>query len=353
MLKKKLFGQIDGEDVFLFQLSMGSITVEIMNYGCTVVSVFTPDRNGRKQNIVAGFRYLPQYESDHPYFGCVVGRYANRISKGKFALDGETWQLSLNEGSNHLHGGFSGFNKKVWRIEQEIETDEQCNVTFCYISEDGEEGYPGNLKVYVSYRLTHHNCLIIDYSAETDKPTIVSLTNHSYFNLSGFEQESIASHSLQIHADSYTKKNIHNTPSGEIKPVLNTPFDFTTPKRIGQHLGELTADMGYDINYVLNNNHHTLAEAASLYDPISGRLLTMSTNMPGMQLYTANRWDRTIVGYQDKAYCQHGAVALETQAFPDAPNHPGFPSPVLRPGELYAKTTSFCFQVVKPLANTG
>ncbi|WP_121357233.1 aldose epimerase family protein [Flavisolibacter nicotianae] len=353
MLSKQLFGRLKGEDVFLFQLTIGDVAVEIMNYGCTIVSILTPDRKGNKQNIVAGFRHLSDYAADHPYFGCVVGRFANRIAGGRFTLDGKTWQLSLNDGVNHLHGGFSGFNRKVWQVESMIDSDEQCGVTFSYFSRDGEEGYPGNLRVFISYRLTNENCLIVDYRASTDKPTIVSLSNHSYFNLSGFVQESISDHYLKINADYYTVKNENNTPSGVIERVRDTPFDFTTSKPIGQYIGELTAERGYDHNYVLNNNRRTSATAASLYEPFSGRLMTVYTNMPGMQLYTANWWDGTLAGYHGNVYHQHSAVALETQAFPDAPNQPGFPSAVLRPGELYAKTTSFHFQTANQPVDTG
>ncbi len=343
MLSKKLFGRIKGEEVFLFQLSNSEIDVEITNYGCTIVSLFTPDRKGAKSNIVAGFKDLPSYESEHPYFGCIVGRYANRIAQGRFSLDGKSWQLPLNDGVNHLHGGFCGFNRKLWKIDEMIEQEDRCGVTFSYESKDGEEGYPGNLQVSVSYLLTNDNVLIIQYMATTDQPTIISLTNHSYFNLSGFEQETIHDHDLQINADSYTVKNESNTPSGEMASVKDTPFDFSSPQKIGRYIHVLEKDMGYDHNFVLNNDHRTPALAATLSDTSSGRVVKLFTNMPGMQVYTANWFDGTVRGYQGKAYQKHSAVALETQAFPDAPNQPSFPSAVLRPGEQYSKQTVFEF----------
>ena len=354
MLSKKLFGHIKGEEVYLFQLSNGEVDAEITNYGCTIVSLFSPDVNGIKSNIVAGFKDLAEYESDHPYFGCIVGRYANRIAKGKFTIDDKTWQLPLNDdGVNHLHGGLHGFNRKLWKIEEIINEEDKCGVTFSYVSKDGEEGYPGNLEVSVSYLLTKENLLIIQYTAVTDQPTIISLTNHSYFNLSGFEQETIHDHFLQINAEKYTVKNEFNTPSGEMASIKDTPFDFSSPQKIGQYIHELETDMGYDHNFVLNNDHRTPALAATLFEPASGRVLKVFTNMPGMQVYTANWWDGTITGYQDKPYQKHGAVALETQAFPDAPNQLQFPSAVLRPGEQYSKQTTFQFLVEKQTAENS
>ncbi len=345
MLSKEIFGSINKEEVFLFRLTKGEVAVEITNYGCSIVSIFTPDRNGKKSNIVAGFNKLSQYASEHPYFGCIVGRYANRIAKGRFTLDGESWQLPLNDGVNHLHGGFQGFNRKLWAVEETIEEEDQCGIRFSYLSKDGEEGYPGNLQVSVSYLLTNDNQLITQYEATTDRPTIISLTNHSYFNLSGFEQETIHDHYLQVNADAYTVKNENNTPSGEIASVRGTPLDFSVPQKIGRQIHQLETDRGYDHNFVLKNDHQTPAEAATLYEPLSGRSVKLFTNMPGMQVYTANWWDGSLTGYQGKAYQKHGAIALETQAFPDAPNHSHFPSAVLRPGERYARQTRFQFEV--------
>ncbi|HEX8334133.1 MAG TPA: aldose epimerase family protein, partial [Segetibacter sp.] len=239
--------------------------------------------------------------------------------------------------------GFHGFNKKVWEVERTIENDDNAGIVFSYLSKNGEEGYPGNLSVTVTYLLNRNNELSIQFNAVTDEATIVSLTNHSYFNLSGFEDNTIHNHILQINADSYTVKNDNNTSSGEIALTEETPLHFYTPKTIGEDIHQLESDMGYDHNFVLKNDHQNLDLAAQLYHEGSGRLLKIFTNQPGVQMYTANWWDGTVVGYQDKPYKKHGAVALETQAFPDAPNHPSFPNAVLKPGEVYNKLTVFKF----------
>ena len=345
MLAKNVFGYIEEKEVALFHLSNGVMEVEITNYGCTIVSISTPDRKGQKANVVAGFDKLSPYLSEHPYFGCIVGRFANRIAKGRFTLDGKTYQLPLNDGLNPLHGGLQGFNRKLWQVEETIDEPQQCGVKFSYESKNGEEGYPGNLQVSVLYLLTQDNRLVMQYEATTDQSTVISLTNHSYFNLSGFEEKTIHDHYLQVNADEYTIKNENNTPSGELASVKNTPLDFVSPQKIGQHIHLLEKDMGYDHNFVLKNDGQTPSLAATLSDASSGRELKVYTNMPGMQVYTANWWDGTLNGYQGKAYQKHGAVALETQAFPDAPNQPHFPSAVLRPGERYSKQTIFQFSV--------
>jgi aldose 1-epimerase len=344
-LLKKPFGSVEGQEVSLFSLSNGELDVELTNYGATIVSIFTPDRQGRKSNIVSGFKELKPYQQDHPYMGCVVGRYANRIAYGRFELEGVSYQLPVNDGLNHLHGGFTGFNRKVWSIDSVIEEEGAAGIQFSCTSKGGEEGYPGNLKVAVLYMLTEDNQLQIHYKATTDKPTIISLTNHTYFNLSGFEKETIYDHYLHVNARTYTVKNERNTPSGELAGTLGTPLDFHKPKRIGADIHELKTDRGYDHNYVLEYGTGEVKEAAGLYEPESGRRLRVLTNQPGIQVYTANWWDGTLVGYQGKPYQQHGAVALETQAFPDAPNHPHFPDPVLRQGEVYTRATIFQFSV--------
>lgn len=324
-----------------FNLSNGVVDVVLCNYGCTIVSINVPDRDGEKANVVAGFSDPKDYLKDHPYFGSTVGRYANRIAFGKFKIDDEEYQLPVNNDPNHLHGGVSGFSKKLWQAEQHSD-----GITFSYISPDGDEGYPGNLHVSVSFSLTNNNGLKITYSATTDKSTIINLTNHSYFNLSGFETSTIHDHQLKIYAESYTIKNDNNVPSGEIKPVSNTPYDFTNGKPIGRDINLLVTDMGYDINYVLDNKTDEPALAAELYEPLSGRLMKVFTDQPGMQLYTSNWWDGSLIGQQNKPYQKHGAVALETQAFPDAPNHSNFPSTILRRGEVYHTETIYQFSVV-------
>lgn len=327
-----------GDGVQLFNLSDGAIDVVLCNYGCTIVSINVPGKDGKKKNVVAGFSNPELYKKDHPYFGSTIGRCANRIAYGKFKIDETEYQLATNDNLNHLHGGINGFNRKLWRSEQNA-----GGMTFSYVSRDGEEGYPGNLYVSVSFSLTGDNSLRVTYTATTDRSTIVSLTNHSYFNLSGFESPTIHDHFLKVYAGNYTVKNANNVPSGEIRTVSNTPYDFTSPKLIGKDLDLLTTDRGYDINYVLDNKTSAPVLAAELYEPESGRLLKVFTDQPGMQVYTANWWNGSLVGQQNKTYDQHGAVALETQAFPDSPNHLSFPDTILRPGQVYRSETAYQF----------
>jgi len=330
-------------NIFLYKLSNGNIEVAISNYGCTIVSINVPDLRGQKANIVAGFENFSDYAKDHPYLGCIVGRYANRIAFGKFKIEDTEYNLPVNNDKNHLHRGYNGFNKKVWKPEIEIKDPDRTGVQFSYTSEDGEEGYPGNLKVLVEYVLTAEDELVINYEAVTDKPTIVNLTNHSYFNLSGFQTPTIYDHLLKINANRYTEKNENNVPTGCFKSVLNTPYDFLQFKAIGEHIHLLKDDMGYDISYVLDNR----SPAVELYEPVSGRLVKIFTDRPGVQVYTANWWDGTLKGSHNQPYVQHAAVALETQAFPDAANHPQFPGTVLYPGQVFKTKTIFQFGVVK------
>jgi aldose 1-epimerase len=319
--------------------------VDIINYGCTVVSITVPDRLGIRKNIVAGFDDLQQYLQVHPYFGCVIGRYANRIAFGKFRIDGIEYALSVNDPPNHLHGGFKGFDKKVWQVANTIEESHRTGISLSYSGKDGEEGYPGNLKAVVTYFLTEENKLHIQYSATTDKPTIVNLTNHSYFNLTAFEEQTVYNHQLRILADNYLVKNEYNVPSGEIASVKDGIMDFTTTKQIGTHINLFPKDRGYDHTYVVNKQNHEVELAAELLDPGSGRLLRVFTDQPGIQVYTANWWDGSLKHSSGNAYHKHAAIALEAQAFPDAPNHPNFPNTILRPGETYRATTIFQFLV--------
>ena len=337
------FGAFNGALVKLYKLSNNSMDVSIMNYGCTIVSIETPDRFGKKKNIVAGFNSFESYLSNHPYFGCVVGRFANRIRNGKFSIDDKAYQVTLNNGHHHLHGGTSGFNQKLWNIEAIIDEEKQVGVRFSYISVDGEEGFPGNLSTYVTYLLNEENELIIQYHAATDQPTIINLTNHSYFNLTGFDDATIFEHELQVYADRFTVKDEDSIPTGEILPVKNTLLDFTSLKKIGEHIHLITDDKGYDHNYVLNDYGKGIIPAAVLYEPEEGRAIKVFTDLPGLQIYTSNWWDGSITGAQNHPYIQYGAVTLETQAFPDAPNHSEFPSVILRPGEEYTSTTVFQF----------
>lgn len=333
----------DNNNIFLYQLGNANVEVEISNYGCTIVSINTPDIHGQTANIIAGFENITDYTRDHPYLGCVVGRYANRIAFGKFKIEDREYVLPVNDGKNHLHGGYKGYNKKVWKPEGEIKEHDRAGVLFSYTSVDGEEGYPGNLKVLVEYILTGQDELIINYEAVTDKPTIVNLTNHSYFNLSGFQTPTIYDHLLKINANSYTEKNENNVPTGCFKSVLNTPYDFLQFKAIGEHIHLLKDDRGYDVNYVLDET----SPSVELYDPVSCRLLKVFTDRPGVQVYTANWWDGTLKGSHSQPYLQHAAIALETQTFPDAPNHPHFPGTILYPGQLFKTKTIFQFPVAK------
>lgn len=321
------------------------LSVHLTNIGASIIAIHAPDRQGVCKNIVAGFDDLAAYRVNKDYFGCTVGRYANRISKGRFSIQGEDFQLAINDAPNHLHGGFNGFHQKLWNIEESTQQD--SSVTFNYISKDGEEGYPGNLHVSVRYTLSQ-NQLGIHFTATTDKPTPVNLTNHSYFNLTGFESPTILDHILQINADHYTEKSAANTSTGRILPVAGTHLNFTKPKTIGEGINNFPADMGYDHNFVLRQNAE-MGISAILAEPVSGRAVTVCTNKPGLQVYTANYFDGTTIGAQGKPYVKHGAVALETQFFPDSVNHPHFPDSLLVPGKTYDYRTIFQFDVIPSL----
>lgn len=328
-----------------FVLSNGGIRVGILDLGATISFLEIPDRQGRLANVVAGFPGPEQYWQNDYYFGCVVGRYANRIGGGCFLLDGHPVQLSVNNAGNHLHGGFEGFHRRFWTMKSSDDFHGETGIVLEYRSPDEEEGYPGNLRATVSYWLDSQGCFRIDYEAVCDQPTPVNLTNHTYFNLSGFTQPTILDHQLKVFAGTYTEKNAQNLPTGRILPVTGTPLDFTTPKRIGEHIDTLVADKGFDHNYVLDPSKSGIASAAELYDPVSGRFLRVRTDRPGIQVYTANWWDGSIVGQQGVPYLQHGAVALETQAFPDSPHQPSFPDTILRPGTIHQTSTIFEFNI--------
>ena len=335
--------KINGQEVFTFSVSNGYLDITFTNYGCTLISIFAPDKNGDKKNVVSGFDSPEAYLDPHPYFGSIVGRFANRIEFGKFVLNGIPYQLPINREPNHLHGGINGFNKKVWSVKEVISNEEAAGVVFTYTSTDKEEGYPGTMEVTVTYLLNSNSELILKYEATSDQPTIVNLTNHSYFNLSGFIGATIYEHQLKVNAAYYTKKNNNNVPSGEISAVENTPLDFRESKPVGENINEMMKDNGYDHNFVLDNKTGAVALAATLYEPVSGRLLQVLTDQPGIQVYTANLWDDSITGSHGISYSKHAAIALETQNFPDAPNHTNFPSAVLLPGETYATTTIYHF----------
>ena len=344
-LSSEFYGILQGKEVYKYTLQNATIKVAITNLGCSIMAIYTKGSDQSEKNIVAGFNDIKDYESNPYYFGCVIGRYANRIANGKFNLNGKNIQLSVNDGINHLHGGFKGFNKKVWKLTDSRSNDDQASVEFEYVSCDGEEGYPGNLLVKVKYILNSKNQLCIEYNADTDKATPISLTNHSYFNLSGFEISTIYEHLLELNAVNYTEKNLSNIPTGNIIPVADTLLDFRKRKKVGKDIHQFPKDKGFDHNYILKRNFPgKIVLAARLNDPSSGRTLTIYTDQPGIQVYTSNFWDGSVEGSHG-AYQKYAAVALETQAFPDSPNHPSFPDTILKPDQHYFSTTIYEFGI--------
>ncbi len=335
---KSEFGNLpDGTlvEAYTLQNSHG-LKAKVVTYGALLTEMMVPDRHGRLGDITLGFDNLDQYLARHPYFGATIGRYANRIAKGKFTLDGKSYTLATNNVPNHLHGGLKGFDKVVWKAE--IVDSSPASVRFTYVSPDGEEGYPGTLTVSVTYTLNDKNELQLDYTATTDKATVVNLTNHAYWNLAG--EGSILDHVLMLNADHYTPVDDTLIPTGEIAPVKGTIMDFTKPMSIGSRITQLTNDpQGYDHNYVLRSGGGKLALAARVTEPTTGRILEISTTEPGIQFYSGNFLDSTLTGKRGVVYNQHDAFCLETDHFPDSPNQPNFPSVVLRPGQTYTQTT--------------
>lgn len=341
-ITKAAWGNTDGKDVFLYTLTNAKgVQVKISNYGATVTSWVSPDKNNKPSSIVLGFDSLSGYLAKPPYFGAVVGRYGNRIAKGKFKIDNTQYTLATNNGSNALHGGLKGFDKQVW--DASTQNDSTASLLLSYTSKDGEEGYPGNLKVTVRYTLTNDDELKIEYNATTDKPTVLNLTNHSYFNLTGDVSNSILDETLMIDADNYTPVDTTLIPTGEIKPVKGTPFDFTKAKKIGLEIGAVSG--GYDHNFVLNKKDSSLQKIAALKDSISGRTLEVFTTQPGVQFYTGNFLDGTLSTPGAKKINQHAALCLETQHFPDSPNQPKFPTTLLLPGEQFHSVTVYKLSV--------
>lgn len=335
-VQKSGFGNLpDGTAVELFTLTNSSgLVAKISNYGTIITELHVPDRNGKNGDVVLGFDKLAQYLKGHPYFGCTVGRVANRIAKGRFSLEGKTYNLAVNNSPNHLHGGLKGFDKVVWTAEPHT----GAAVKFTYTSPDREENYPGQLTVTVLMTLTDANELSIDYSAVTDEPTPVNLTNHSYFNLAG--EGNILNHELMIAAEHYTPTDADSIPTGEIKAVKDTAMDFRKPQPIGSRFSQLkNKPVGYDCNYILNSGGKVLGLAAHVFEPKTGRVLEVLTTEPGVQLYTSNYLDGSLTGKRGTVYRQHTGFCLETQHYPDSVNHPEFPSTILRPGQTYRQTT--------------
>jgi aldose 1-epimerase len=343
------FGELtDGTPMSLYTLKNGQgATMKVINYGGIITSLLMPDRNGKLEDIVLGYDSLEGYITNNPYFGALIGRFGNRIAKGKFALDGEQYSLAINNEENHLHGGIKGFDKVIWNVTKH-EAQEGVALKLSYQSKDLEEGYPGNLKVEVVYTLTDKNELIIDYKATTDKKTIVNLTQHTYFNLNGAGQD-ITSHQLVLNADSFLPVDKTLIPTGELKDVTNTPFDFRKPALIGERINDNNQQLkfakGYDHCWVIKSAEDGLNNVGSLYDSLSGREMTIYTTEPGVQFYSGNFLDGSITGKNKTVYNFRMGLCLETQHFPDSPNQKNFPSVVLDPGQIYSSQTVYKFSV--------
>ena len=346
-IEVKPFGKTpDGQQVQLYTLANAKgMKAQIMNYGAIVVSLTAPDKAGKMDDIVLGYDTLDSYIKNNPYFGAIVGRYGNRIGKGKFTLDGKQYSVTINDGENHLHGGNMGFGKVVWKDEK-VERSDGVGVKLTYLSKDGEEGYPGNLTATATYVLTNNNELRIEYTATTDKPTPINLTHHGYFNLTGGQRD-ILGHELKINADKYTPVDSGLIPTGELANLEGTPLDFRKSTAIGARIDadnpQLKFGKGYDHNWVLNKKDAEMTIAAEVYEPTTGRLMTVLTTEPGVQFYSGNVLDGTITGKAGKVYKQRFALCLETQHYPDSPNKPNFPSTILRPGQVYRTTTMYRF----------
>ena len=344
-VEKKAFGQTpDSRAVDEFVLTNANgLKAKVITYGAILTELDVPDRDGKLGDVVLGYDDLKGYLAGHPYFGATVGRVANRIAKGKFTLDGKEYTLAVNNGPNTLHGGKKGFDKVVWKAEPVAAADGAA-VKFTYRSPDGEEGYPGNLTTSVTYTLTDQNELRLDYTATTDKPTPVNLTNHTYFNLAEPASGDILGHELMLAADQYTPVDSTLIPTGEIKPVKGTPLDFTTPTPIGARIAQLKGEPGgYDHNFVVRGGGQSPALAARVREPNTGRVMEMFTTEPGVQFYTGNFLDGSIKGKGGVVYKKHQGFCLEAQHFPDSVNHANFPSMILRPGKTYTQTTVYRF----------
>ncbi len=344
----KAYGRTrSGETVEEFTLgNSAGMEVKIITYGGIITSIRVSDRHGKFANVALGFDNLAKYEAEHPYFGAITGRYANRIADGRFTLDGRQYQLYLNDGPFSLHGGEKGFDKRIWQAREWSQT----GLELSYRSPDGEEGYPGNLDTVVSYTLSDDNALRIDYFATTDAPTVLNLTNHSYFNLLGEGEGTIYEHILSINAEHYTPINSNLIPTGEVAALAGTPLDFRNAKAISAGLrsshGQIALAQGYDHNFALNRaglSAGDLGLAAHVYEPRAGRRMEVFTTEPGMQFYSGNFLDGSLIGTSGRLYRQGDGLALETQHFPDSPNQPQFPSTVLRPGEQFESTTVYKF----------
>lgn len=346
---KHSFGKTPaGEEVDIYTLrNNNGVETQITNYGGIVVSLKVPDRNGDLGDVVLGFSDFEHYLKNDPYFGAIIGRYGNRIAKGRFKLDGVEYKLAVNNGENHLHGGIRGFDKVVWAA-RELNTRSGPALILTYVSKDGEEGYPGNLRVRVTYTLTHQNDLKIDYSATTDKATVINLTHHSYFNLLGEGNGDILNHQVRINANRFLPTDAGSIPTGELRRVIGTPFDFLKFTKIGERINldyeQLKLGNGYDHTWVINGRPGVLRFAAAAYEPFTGRTMEVWTTEPGVQFYTGNFLDGSLTGKAGKPYPRRSGFCFETQHYPDSPNQPSFPSTTLRRGATYRSTTIYKFR---------
>jgi aldose 1-epimerase len=347
-ITKKEFGKMpDGTVIEQYTLKAGGATMKVITLGGIITELSVPDKTGKVDDVVLGFDNLEGYLKGHPYFGAITGRYANRIAKGKFTLDGKEYTLATNNGKNHLHGGKVGFDKVVWKAA-EVKSDHTAGLELTRRSPDGEEGYPGNLDVLVRYTLTDKHELVIDYEATTDKATPINLTNHTYFNLAGIKGGDILGHELMLNAENITPTDDTLITTGKIAPATGTPFDFRSFKAIGKDIAKAGGDpIGYDLNYVINRKDSNLVSTAWVREPRTGRTLEVYTTEPGIQFYTGNFLDGTITGKGGVVYKKHFGFCLETQHYPDSPNKPDWPSTILRPGKQYRSTTMYRFGVDK------
>ncbi len=350
-ITRSSFGTADGQSVELFTLSnTNGMEAKITNYGGTVVSLTAPDRNNQYGDVVLGFNDLESYLKGHPYFGTIIGRYGNRIAKGRFSLNSVEYKLAVNNGPNHLHGGIKGFDKVVWAAKPTT-TKTGASLSLTYVSKDGEEGYPGNLNARVVYTLTNRNELRIDYFASTDKNTVVNLTNHSYFNLAGEGNGDILNHHLTLKSNRFLPTDATSIPTGELRNVRGTPFNFLLPKSIGDRIDQddqqIKFGSGYDHTWIVNGRMGAMRQAASVYESTTGRVLEVWTTEPGVQFYTGNFLDGTLTGKSGKTYPRRSGFCLETQHYPDSPNQPKFPTTTLRKGAAYRTTTIYRFSARK------
>lgn len=345
-ISKKAWGEVQGQTAWLYTLSnRNGMKIKVSNYGATLTDVVIPDKDGYFASVVLGFDSLDSYLGRHPNFGSTIGRYANRISNAEFLLNDTLYKLKANRKQDIIHGGSKGFSRQLFQVDTAYAAKDTAIIKLCYTSPDKEEGFPGTLFFHLTYKLTNSNEIILEYKATTDKPTVINLTNHSYFNLTGCK-ETVLNHEVSIMADSFVLTTPQGIPTGELAFVQSTPYDFTTRRKVGEHIQEL--EKGYDLCYKLNKQGHTPELAACIFDPASGRTLEAYTTEPSMQFFVGNADMSQYTGHDGKTYDKYYGLCLEMQHFPDSPHQPGFPNVVLRPGEVYRQTTLYKFGILNP-----